>query len=131
MRLVELFTTLRLGPRTGPDALRDLLRLLAADAIQADAASATVATPNTIPPEVLEAIEHGAAEAARLTAAGRRVQVDVERLPFAAPSGRLLDRPTTILGPFIDWEGQLVRFTCVESLIRAIPVVRSFVALMN
>lgn len=129
MRLVELFMTLRLGPRTGPDAIRDLLRLLAADAIQSDPASATVPTPNTVPPEVLEAIERGAAEVARLKAAGRRLHVDVERLPFATPSGRLLDRPTATVGPFVDWDGQLILFTVFESPSSAISVsIRSFVA---
>jgi hypothetical protein len=104
MRLVELLTNLRLGPRTGPDAVRDLLRILATDAIQDDPANATVPAPNTIPPEVLEALEYGAAEAARLAADGLRLRVDVKWLPLPAPSGRLFDRPTMRIGPFLDWD---------------------------
>lgn len=123
VRLVELLTKLRPGPRTGPDALRDLLRLLAAAAIQEDAANATVTTPNTIPAEVLEAIERGAAEVARLQAAGIRLRIEVEQLPFSTPGGRLFDRPTATLGPFIDWDGQLIRVVCFESQARARSVV--------
>ena len=123
VRLVELFTKLRLGPRTGPDALRDLLRLLAAAAIQEDAANATVTTPNTIPPEVLEAIERGAEDVARLQAAGLRLRIEVEQLPFATPGGRLFDRPTATIGPFLDWDGQLIRVVSFESPARARSVV--------
>ena len=40
-----------------------------------------------------------------------------------------LDRPTVVIGPFLDWDGQLIRFACFESPARALTVViRSFVA---
>lgn len=124
-RLVELLQELQLGPRTFPDALRDLLRALAAQGIQEDPAQA-VAPPG--PGEVLEAIEHGAREAERLNDAGLQLHIEVEALPLATASGHPADRPTTSFGPFVDRSGRLLRFSAFESPALLRVVVRSFVA---
>lgn len=128
-RLVDLLRALQLGPRTFPDAIRDLLRALAAQGIQEDAAQAVVPGGQEWPGEALEALEHGAEEAARLNAAGLRLHLEVETLPLAKPGGHPTDRPATSYGPFVDSRtGHLLRFTAFESPALLTIIVRSFVS---
>ena len=126
-RLVDLLTALQLGPRTFPDALRDLLRAVAAAGIQ-DNPAAAIPPPGDWPGEALEALEHGAAEAARLNAAGLTLHIEVEPLPVGLAVGHATDRPLRAYGPFVDREGRLLRFTAFESPALLTVVVRTFVA---
>jgi hypothetical protein len=105
---------LRATPRTDPGALRDLLRALAASAIQQDPAQAQI-PPGEWPDEIVEAIDAGARWAADLTRAGRRLRVEVEDLPLATPASEVIDRATAGVGPFVDQHGRLLRFNTFES----------------
>ena len=105
---------LRATPRTDPGALRDLLRALAASAIQEDPAQAQI-PPGDWPDEIVEAIDAGARWAADLTRAGRSLSVEVEDLPLATPASEVIDRATAAVGPFVDQHGRLLRFNTFES----------------
>jgi hypothetical protein len=114
-RLLELLKALQPGPRTSPDALRDLMRALAARAIQEDPAQGVI-PPGDWPPEVVDAIEEGARQAATLNAAGIRLQIELEDLPIGTPAGGVTDRRSAAFGPFVDTTtGRVLRFSTYES----------------
>jgi hypothetical protein len=126
-RLVELLQVLQLGPRTGPDALRDLLRAVAAQGIQDDPAQASPPAGEW-PGEVLNALERGGTDAGDLNAKGLRLHLEAEVLPLASPSGQPTDSPTRTYGPFVDRDGRLVRFAAFEFPALLNVVVRPLVA---
>ncbi len=109
-RLLDLLNDLRPGPRTASTALRDLLRALAAEAIQADLAASTL-PPGDWPAEIVDAIQAGDTRAAVLNSEGVRLHVEGEELPLSTPAGWVTDAPSASIGPFVDRNGRLVRFT--------------------
>jgi hypothetical protein len=83
-----------------PSSLRDLLRGLAAIAIQQDASQAQI-PPGDFDPLIVEAIHAGALQAAALTAAGVRLRAVEEDLPLIPTAPDLAERPAEIAGPFL------------------------------
>ena len=67
-QLVELLESLKPVPGTPAQAVPDLLRAMAASAIQSDPSQAQI-PPGDFDPVIVEAINAGAADAAALTAA--------------------------------------------------------------
>jgi hypothetical protein len=109
-RLLDLLNDLRPGPRTASTALRDLLRALAAEAIQADPAASSL-PPGDWPAEIVDAIQEGDTRAAALNSERVLLHVEGEELPLSTPAGWVTDAPSASIGPFVDRNGRLVRFT--------------------
>jgi hypothetical protein len=107
--LTEALQGLKPAPGTAATALTDLLRALAASAVQSDASQAKI-PPGDFDPRIIEAINAGAADAAALNAAHTTLTVDFESPPLTRPAIRdAARRASDVFGPFSAEPGILVR----------------------
>ncbi|HEY6376318.1 MAG TPA: hypothetical protein VIX90_12420 [Edaphobacter sp.] len=114
-QLLDLLNSLAPAPGTPPEALRNLLRAQAAVLILQNPANAGIIPPVDLDPIIVEAIQAGAAQAATLTAAGRRLRLLTEEVPFGTSISFSPERRSERFGPFSDKTGQLSRFVAIES----------------
>ena len=116
-QLLDLLNALRPVSGASPNAFRDVLRAVAANAILQDPAQATI-PPGPIDPQIVDAIHEGATRAAALKAAGRTLRLAWADVPIGV-NPLLAESPAQLLEPFflnqsID-SGRVIRLAVFES----------------
>jgi hypothetical protein len=110
-RLLEILKDLEPAAGADPQSLPDILRYLAAMAIQEDASLAVI-PPDDIDPRIVEAIQGAIDLVAVLAKTSNRLRIDVENLPVGTPviSDHSGEQISDTFGPFVQREGSLIRF---------------------
>ena len=125
-QLAELLQSLQPAAGASANALRDLLRALAAEAIQKDPAQGNI-PPGDIDPLIEEAIRAGKEQAKALTQAGTRLRLGLEDLPLGTLAAQAGEQRSEMFGPFVERSGRLLRFIAHHSS-AFIPVNAVFLA---
>lgn len=113
-QLVVFIQSLQPAPGASVNALRDLLRIRAAEAIQQDPAQGDI-PPGDIDPLIEDAIRAGTEQARALTQAGTRLRLGLEDLPLGTEALKAGEQRSETFGPFIELSGRLLRFVAFHS----------------
>jgi len=112
--LLDFTAELLTYPGVSPDAVRALRIALAASLLRDNPGLADVDV-SALDSWVAEAIRDGLERAEVLRQSGTTIRITRDEIPQGSPFEVPSERPTTIHGPFVDRNGQLVRFLEFES----------------